>query len=207
MAYRVGPRINSYRLTVLNTDDQVIYSAETFLYPEDLHQQSEISLPSRIDNGTTEDIIIGMLDLSGFSLDDLDVYTEDSPIGSGQILVVKISAPDSITAQKHFAHFFDSFSEALSTSGTDHGTNIVLMHLTLVDAKGKVLLDYVRDYESGMTQWTNIPGLYSGWSSPLGEGFGTISMTVTPEPELEPYPFPNLDPSTQIPPQPLNPYP
>ena len=193
LAYRIGIRLASYRLNVYNAAGALIYATETYLYPEDLSQNSQ---PARtqVDNQNAEQIVAGNLQLAGLKLDELAVTPEDSLGGNGQILLIQVSGKDLADVNGSLPKFLDSFFQLLDTINAQHGTNIVLCHLRVIDAKGEVLLDYVRDLEGGSTQWTAAGGLYSDWfpkpalaptagtpPSPIENGYPP-PLTLTPQP-------------------------
>lgn len=193
LAYRIGIRLASYRLNVYNAAGALIYATETYLYPEDLSQNSQ---PARtqVDNQNAEQIVAGNLQLAGLKLDELAVAPEDSLGGNGQILLIQVSGKDLADVNGSLPKFLDSFFQLLDTINAQHGTNIVLCHLRVIDANGEVLLDYVRDLEGGSTQWTAAGGLYSDWfpkpalaptagtpPAPIENGYPS-PLTLTPQP-------------------------
>ncbi len=194
LAYRIGIRLASYRLNVYNAAGALIYATETYLYPEDLSQNSQ---PARtqVDNQNAEQIVAGNLQLAGLKLDELAVTPEDSLGGNGQILLIQVSGKDLADVNGSLPKFLDSFFQLLDTINAQHGTNIVLCHLRVIDAKGEVLLDYVRDLEGGSTQWTAAEGLYSDWIpkpalAPTAGTPPTIENGYPPPPTLTPQPYP-----------------
>ena len=110
-----------------------------------------------------EQIVADNLQLAGLKLDELAVTPEDSLGGNGQILLIQVSGKDLADVNGSLPKFLDSFFQLLDTINAQHGTNIVLCHLRVLDAAGDALLDYVRDLEGGSTQWTAAEGLYSDW--------------------------------------------
>lgn len=194
LAYRIGIRLASYRLNVYNAAGALIYATETYLYPEDLSQNSQ---PARtqVDNQNAEQIVAGNLQLAGLKLDELAVTPEDSLGGNGQILLIQVSGKDLADVNGSLPKFLDSFFQLLDTINAQHATNIVLCHLRVIDAKGEVLLDYVRDLEGGSTQWTAAGGLYSDWFpkpalAPTAGTPPTIENGYPSPPTLTPQPYP-----------------
>ena len=66
-AFRWGPRLNSFLLVVVNINDEVLYSVDTFLHPEDLNQITLASATSSVDDAATAEIIRSSLNLAGLS--------------------------------------------------------------------------------------------------------------------------------------------
>lgn len=162
LAYRIGLRLTSYRLNVYNSTGELIYAVETYLHPDDLSQNSQ---PGKtvIDNQSAEQTVNANLQLAGLTLDELAVIQEDTLGSNGQILLIQVSGKDLLDVNGSLPKFLSSLFQLLDTVNPQHGTNIVLCHLRVVDPAGNVLLDYVRDLEGGSTQWTAVEGLYSDW--------------------------------------------
>jgi hypothetical protein len=204
--YRTSERLKSYKLVVFNTKDELIYSTQTYLYPEDLNQKLTTSRQTTIENAQAEKIIRGLLQFGELSPDKLNVISESTAEGSGQILIISVTATDISTANRSLPIFLDSLFQLLDTVNEKYGTYIVLCHLRLFDSGGNVLLDYVRDVEAGHTQWTSVSGLYNEWHSDPGKTEIPIPTTA---PTSEPYPSPISDTSSNITPtqESANPYP
>lgn len=162
LAYRLGLRLASYRLNVYNAAGELIYATETYLYPDDLSQNTQSGKTS-VDHQSAEQIVTDNLQLAGLTLNELAVTPEDTLGGNGQILLIQVSGKDLAEVNGSLPKFLASFFQLMDTINTQQGTYIVLCHLRVVDATGNVLLDYVRDLEGGSTQWTAAEGLYSDW--------------------------------------------
>ena len=199
-AYRIGTGLSSFMLTVYNTRGDLIYSTQTYLYPEDLSQQMTSSQLPKVDNLAAKEIVEEQLNLAELSLDLLDVISEG--IGSnGQILLIQLSADDLETANQSLPKFLSSFFQMLETVNNEYGTYFVLCHLRLIDSQGNVLLDYVRDLEGGSTQWKAVEGLYDEWYPHPEDG---VISAPTPTVSIEAYPLPLGEAQ---PAQPSTPYP
>lgn len=182
LAYRVGTGLDSFKLIVLNVKSEVIYSTQTYLYPEDLSQQLIPPEQLKVDNATTKEIIMHQLQLAGLSLDSLDISSEDVDGFSGQVLMVQVSSENLDTANQSMPKFLGSFFKMLDTINGEHQTYIVLCRLRLLDQKGNVLLDYVKDLESGFVQWTSVEGLYDEWHPKPKATDNGMSPIPTPAP-------------------------
>ena len=159
--YRTSERLKSYKLVVFNSKDELIYSTQTYLYPEDINQKLTTSRQTTIENAQTEKIIRDLLRFGELSPDKLNVISESTDEASGQILIISVTATDIGTANRSLPIFLDSLFQLLDTVNEKYGTYLVLCHLRLFDSGGNVLLDYVRDVEAGHTQWTSVSGLYN----------------------------------------------
>jgi hypothetical protein len=163
MAYRIGVKINSFKLKAYNTKGELIYSTQTYLYPDDINQELPVPSYVEVDNLRTKEIVSGKLQLAGLALDILDITPEDNIRGLGQVLMIQVSTANLETANRSLPTFLSSLFQMLDTINIEQGTYIVLCHLRVMDSQGTVLLDYVRDLEAGATQWTGVTGLYDDW--------------------------------------------
>lgn len=203
-SYRINTRLDSFMLSVYNSNNILIYSDQTYLYPQDLNQKIELKLPI-IDAVAAKEVIVKQLKLSELTLDRLDVNPDVAIGGNGQILLISVSAIDLETVNKSLPGFLSSLFRTLDTINDDYGTYIVLCHLRVVDGSGKILLDYVKDVESGSAQWTSSHGVYDDWfpgpdnrsdamrtPTPIEEQFAYPAplTTITPENALYPPPYP-----------------
>ena len=158
-AYRWGARFNSFLLEVVNQQDEVIYSVETFLYPEDLNQMSLVAGTSSISDEASAEIVRNSLTTGGLTISNLDVSQESV----GQILHLTLTAASVEDANQSLDAFLGSFFKMLDTINQEQGTAITLCRLQLFDENQAVLLNHVKDLESGYTQWSWDPGLSSEW--------------------------------------------
>lgn len=163
LAYRIGMKVNSYSLTVLNTKGETISSGQAYIYPGDPSQQLISTAVSKLNNAATRRIIMDRLQFGGMSLDKLDVISDTIPSDNGQILLIQLSAPDLSTANGSLTTFLGSLFKTLSTINDEQGTRLVLCRVRLVDHTGNVLLSYVKDIETGQEQWSAVKGLTNEW--------------------------------------------
>lgn len=194
LAYRLGLRLASYRLNVYNAAGELIYATETYLYPDDLSQNTQSGKTS-VDHQSAEQIVTDNLQLAGLTLNELAVTPEDTLGGNGQFLLIQVSGKDLAEVNGSLPKFLASFFQLMDTINAQQGTYIVLCHLRVVDATGNVLLDYVRDLEGGSTQWTAAEGLYSDWFpkpalAPAAETPVRIENSYPPPSTSTPRPYP-----------------
>lgn len=183
-AYRWGTRLNSFLLEVVNQQDAVIYSVETYLHPEDLNQVSLEAGTSSISDEASAEVVRNSLTPGRLTISNLDVGRGTS----GQILLLTLTAASVEDANQSLDAFLGSFFKMLDTINQEQGTAIILCRLQLFDEDQAGLLNYVKDLESGYTQWSWDPGLSSEW-------FPQPPQDMTPLPILtsEWFPQPLLD--------------
>ena len=199
LAYRIGPRISSYKLVVYNSKGEIIRSGQTWLYPNDLSQQLPPQPTPKVDNETAKKIVESKLKLGGLSLDVLDVVSDDTLGGNGQILFIQVSMRDVEKDKQSLETFWKSFISTLYNVNVDYGTYIIIGHLRVLDRDGTVILDYVHDIETGSAQSTG----FSGVDLSFLFGGPVSSSTATPVPTPgEPYPAPPSREDPSLPPYP-----
>lgn len=187
-AYRISTRLKSFKLTVYNANNELIYSTQTYLYPQDLDQQIEMKSP-QVDAQKAKEIVASQLQLGELALDKLVVNSDVALGSSGRILVIYVSGENLEAVNGSLPNFLGSLFRILDIGNAEYGTYIVLCHLRVSDGKGKVLLDYVKDVESGSTQWTSVQGLYNEWF-PKPSGSNRATPTSTPLAPQDAYPDP-----------------
>jgi hypothetical protein len=203
-AYRLGTRLKSYKLTVYNANNELIYSTQTFLYPQDQNQQMESKSP-KVSARKTREIVAAQLQLGGLVLDRLDVNLERANGSKGNIIEIHVSAESLDEVNESLPTFLGSLFRFLDLANTEYDTYIVLCHLRVSDGQGNVLLDFVKDLESGSSQWKSVEGIYNDWfPQPSGEKMAVPELT--PINSQDTYPSP-LTPGSSLPYQDANPYP
>lgn len=208
-AYRISTRLKSFTLTVYNANDELIYSTQTYLYPQDLDQQISLILPL-VDGPKTKEIVARQLQLGGLALDKLEVNSDSAPESSGQVLVIQVSGENLESVNASLPNFLGSLFRILDIANAEYGTSLVLCHLRVSDGKGVVLLDYVKDVESGSTQWTSVNDLYNAWfPKPIGSNRAFTDPTPIAPQEAYPAPLTSDETSGDFPIQVAtpNPYP
>lgn len=123
------------------------------------------------------------------ALDKLTVSSDNAVGGGGQILEIHVSGENLEAVNGSLPNFLGSLFRILDNGNAEYGTYIVLCHLRVTDGKGEVLLDYVKDVESGSAQWTAVQGLYSEWF-PKPSAPNTALPVSTPSAPQEAYPAP-----------------
>lgn len=182
MAYRLGLRIASYQLTVVNTRGDILSSEQNFLYPTEQSQQMASPAVAKIDNATTEKLILDQLDFSGTTLDSLTVTSDPLSPETDKFLEIQLSVPDIGTANKVLAGFMVALPDKLKAINAEKGSRLVLCHLRLTDRQGNVLLNYVRDLETGDTQWHIAEGITHDWFPSPPQQIPGLQLTPTPNP-------------------------
>ena len=99
-SYRISEWLESYILSVYNSNNELIYSVQTYLYPQDLDQQLDVKLPSK-DAIEAVKIISDQLQLGELNIDRLDVIPDVAIGSNGQILIIFVSANKSETCNKY----------------------------------------------------------------------------------------------------------
>jgi hypothetical protein len=213
MAYRIGARLNSYRINVINANGELISSSDTYVYPDD-SSQNITTKKSLVSGQQAKAYAFGQLNLAGLQQSLIDVLPEDNLGSSGQILMVQLTATDVTAANQAMPVFLDSLFKLLDTVNSKQGSSIVLCHVRIVDKQGNALFDLVKDLEAGQTQWTGVAGItYDDWFPHPLEVVPTPDQSIPPSRNVAPttnpavivgYPAPG--PTPTLPPYPY-PYP
>lgn len=194
-AYRIGSRLDSYQLAVVNQHGEIISSSESFLYPADKNQQLTQGQSSQT-NLEVRDVIQNNLNLHGFEVKVLDVLDETAVGSTGQVLVIELMTTDIPSANQALPGFLNDYFGLLETINQEADANIVLTHLRVKNQPGHILLDYVKDLEGGTSQWTLGEGVYNDWfPKPVLEP-ETPEATIRAETD---FPYPPPPTSTAVP--------
>lgn len=163
LAYQIMPRISSFKLKVYNTKGEVIHSIELFNHPTFFSQQLTPIGISKVSNEGTGELVKSGLELGELSLDKPEVVSDDIPGSNGQILNIQVSAPDLEAANQSAERFASSVRSITLIINAEYGTSLILYHVQILDNRGNVLLDIVRDLEiSAEGQTRGVGGLIFG---------------------------------------------
>ncbi len=182
LAYRLGMRVDSYILRVINAKGEQILWGQHYLYPSDLNQQLGVPIPSKVDNPTAKKWVAEHLQFGEMSVDRLEVVSDTLPVSAGQILLIELSAADLDAANRSFSRFMNSLYRLLDTINTEQSARLILCRLKLVDRQGRVLFTFMRDIEVGHTKQAAVKELDGGSFIRRGP--------PTPVPTSVPYPPP-----------------
>jgi hypothetical protein len=166
LAHRIGINIANYKLTLLNTKGETINWEKNTLFPNEPSQRAVLLTPSRLSDEATAKLTKEQLDLRGMSLEMLDVFSNTTTGDNGQNLIIHLSVPDLMTANKVLLPFLSSLRPFLDNINTKYGTRIVLCWFRLVDRKGNLLLNYVWDVETREETSLSTPGLIEWYPRP-----------------------------------------
>lgn len=161
-AYRIGSKLASYQLVVVNQHEEVLSSSESFLYPTDKNQQLPPGQPT-LSNAEIRDHVQKTLNFNGLTVRVLDVLDENAAGSTGKVLMIEATSLDIMSANQALPGFLKDYFRLLESINPEDGSNLVLTHLRVEDKSGKVLLDYVKDLEAGTSQWTLAEGVYNDW--------------------------------------------
>lgn len=166
LAHRIGVKVDSYRLTFVNTKGEIVTWEQNFLHPSDPSQQSFSSTPSKLDDTATKKAIAERLNLSGMTLDQLDVSSSVLRGDSRQIVTLQLSVPDLESANKALPSFLLSLRPLLDDINAKQGTRIAICRMRLVDRQGRVLLNYIWDLETREETSSSVSGLIQWYPRP-----------------------------------------
>lgn len=177
LAKRVGLGISKYKLTWLNTSGQVITWEDNTLGSNHPAQWATPLPPPKLSNDATAHLIRSQMDLRGMTLEVLDIVTNTGMGNNGQNLIMQLSVPDLMAANKAVRPFVSRLPAFLDTLNSKNGTSIVICWVRLNDRQGKLLLNYVWDVETRTETSTKVAGLEPWHPVPPG-----LSQTPYPGP-------------------------
>jgi hypothetical protein len=129
----------------------------------------------------------------------IDVYIDEDIGDNGQILLIEVVTPDIETANNSINSFMGSVMRITDTINSEHGTSIILCHVRIMDREGNVLLDYVKNVDTGSEQWKMANGLKGDWFPHPVPPPSPATPSPTPG---EPYPPPPPGDNPPVPPYP-----
>ncbi len=163
LAYLTSVRIDSYRSVLVNTKGDIISSEWVFLDQSRPSQNLVIAKPSAIDVITTQDLLKNSLDTSGMAITSLEV-SEDRIVRTNTKLVELILSTKSIdTANQTINTLIFSLRPLLRNINEKYGAQIALFRLRIMDAEGKLLVEYILDLDTQSEDWSTAKGIKADW--------------------------------------------
>lgn len=215
LASRIGLHLDSYSIHLIDINGKTILKDTAFIYATDI-DQTTTGKEVKLDHEDSIRTVNQELDYGDLKVGLLDIFVNQEINGGGQTLILELSGEDMALINKDLPDFLDSLFLLFETEQS-FGLGLAICHLRVFDASGTIMLDLVRDLESGISQWTMQPGVYDEWfPKPALAPTPTVPLT-TPLPgyqtptDTSPYPIPGypiLDETTiPLPPDTSYPYP
>jgi len=143
------------RVIVVNTQGVPIYWSDV-----PVRTVEETLFPSKLDDVTTAGLIREQIGLYGMSLDKLEVSSDTD---GTQVLTIRLSVQDIGIANSALPQFMPELRVLVEKLNAEHGTQIVICKVDIVDAEGKLLLKYVLDLQLAQENWWQADGLTLEW--------------------------------------------
>ena len=194
---RIGLHLDSYSIHLIDMNGDTILKDTAYIYPSDIDQTTtgkEVTL----DHEDSIRTVNQELDYGNLKVDLLDIFVNQEINGGGQTLILELSGEDMASINKDLPDFLHSLFRLFETEQS-FGLGLAICHLRVIDASGTIMLDLVRDLESGISQWTMQPGIYDEW-------FPKPALAPTPTFPL-PTPLPGYQTPTNTSPYPIPGYP
>lgn len=150
-----GYMIDSFILILLNKQGKTIFWAET---PVELENVPLELSPSKLDDTTTKNMIVGGLNPYEMSLVDAEVISARGI----QTLVLRLSAPSLEEANRALPYFMPSLRPFIADINAQ-GAQIVTCKVEVADENGQILLEYLLDLQLDSETWWMVDGLTQDW--------------------------------------------
>jgi hypothetical protein len=209
--------IESYRLILVTEKGDNLYDSTIFLYPDLPSQKLTQAPPSSIENSKAIDILERNLDLQGLRLLTLDVPSSYTASDNSRLVTLDLSTGTSAgtTNNAKISEFIMNLRSQMEVINNRFGTRVVLIHVRIKDLDGKLLVDYLEDFETGkQSSWVD-ENFAASWypqpapaisSEPQETSVPVVPPTATP-PKTTTLPTPTTQPAAYPPPPTSIPYP
>ncbi len=199
-AKRIGIHLDQYTIHLIDQNGKTILKDTSAVYASDLNQTTNRKYPET-DLETTISLIDQRLNFGNLIKDYQDVFSNSEINGGGRTLILEVTGQDLEAVNQDLPGFLHSLFK-LFEENQELDLGLAICHLRVKDKNGTILLDFVRDLETGISQWTMQPGVYDEWF-PKPEPAGVITTpavgtpgypppvdTLTLDPTEEAYPNP-----------------
>ncbi|MBE0688188.1 MAG: hypothetical protein IH585_19505 [Anaerolineaceae bacterium] len=161
LASRIGLHLDSYTIHLIDTSGKTILNDTAYIYATDINQMTT-GKEVKLDHEDSIRTVNQELDYGDLKVDLLDIFVNQEISGGGQTLILELSGEDIASINKDLPDFLHSLFRLFETE-QNFGLCLAICHLRVIDASGTIMLDLVRDLESGISQWTTQPGVYDEW--------------------------------------------
>jgi hypothetical protein len=201
LASRIGLHLDSYTTHLIDTSGKTILKDTAYIYATDI-DQTTTGKEVKLDHEDSIRTVNQELDYGDLKVDLLDIFVNQEINGGGQTLILELSGEDMASINQDLPDFLHSLFRLFETEQS-FGLGLAICHIRVIDASGNIMLDLVRDLESGISQWTMQPGVYDEW---FPKPALAPTPTVTSPLPLPGYPAPKEN-KTPLPPETGYPYP
>lgn len=157
--------IKSYRLILVAENGNPIYDSTIYLSPDLPSQKVSKVASSSVNVSETKEILEQSIDLHGFDLVTLDIPSSYITSDNSKLVTLNLSTGTTIekTDASQIDKFFVSLRPQIDAINNSYGTRIVLIHILILDTNGKLLVNYLEDFETGkQSSWVD-ENIKVGW--------------------------------------------
>lgn len=209
--------IENYRLILVTAKGDTLYDSTIFLFPDLPSQKLTQPPPSAIENSKAKEILERNLDFQGLQLLTLDVPSSFTANNNSKLVALDLSTGTSAdkTNNSQIGEFIINLRSQMEDINNRFGTRVVLIHIHIKDLDGRLLVNYLEDFETGkQSSWVD-ENFVASWypqpapaisSEPQETSVPVVPPSVTP-PKSTPLPTPTPRPVDYPPPPTSNPYP
>lgn len=182
-AKRIGIHLDQYTIHLIDQNGKTILKDTSAVYASDINQTTDRKY-TEMDLETTISLIDQRLNFGNLIKDYQDVFSNAEINGGGRTLILEVTGQDLAAVNQDLPTFLNSLSK-LFEENQKLDLGLAICHLRVKDKNGTILLDFVRDLETGISQWTMVPGVYDEWF-PKPEPAGVITTPAAGTPGYPP---------------------
>ncbi len=180
LAYRYGLPVGSVKLTVIDVNGKQVDWGESFFSSSDPSRIATPPAPPRIDSTTARGMIaeqIQKLALVGMQLDSVAIAKSAVAGYEGASAAIQLTATDTEVAEKEIPLLVGAMRQFMEKINQDNAS-ITIYQITVVDANGQALLEYLWDLETRTERSTTASGIEPWYPHP--KPTAAVSPLATP---------------------------
>ncbi|HVP21676.1 MAG TPA: hypothetical protein VMS73_07415 [Anaerolineaceae bacterium] len=166
LAYLIGFKLDSYRIILLNINNEVISDSTTFLYSSDPSQQLSEVKSIGADNETVKELLQNRLILNRLKIITDQVTSDNIVRNNTKFVELFLSYPSNVNSTDE-SNDINGFVNSLRSSLFNHDfikqTNISLIRVHINDSEGKFLLHFIYDVDTQSQSWAAAEGINGDW--------------------------------------------
>jgi hypothetical protein len=149
-------------LVILNEAGAVAHISTTLLLPEALIP------PPTLDDARTRRLLKQTLDLHGLTLDRLELVYSGTDRQPGKIVILHLSNKKAGVEQRNanITALVRSLWTQIEAYNARYGDSVMIARLMISERDGRMLVDYLEDYEARRDMWWALAEVNGGWYWP-----------------------------------------
>ena len=199
--------VKSYRLMLVIPEGDVVYDSTIFLNDDLPSQGLEPAPLTTVEDARAKELLETELDLNGLRLSSLTAFPDFSTRDNSKFFTLDLStgAGAENTDKLQSGQFMASLRPQIEDLNQRYAMRVVIMHVRIQDEDGRLLVDYLEDFETGkQSSWideNNVEGWYPQ-PAPAVSAESRATFTPLPDPTSTPIPAPGTPLPTDASPYP-----